>query len=211
MDLAFFDRTARGRLLVGGHDAKDLLHRLSTNDVLGLRPGAGRPACFCTNKGRLIDATVILDRGEDLLVLSGNPDRLSGHIQSYTISEDVTVRNYLAIELVVCGPGAAELLGVRLEPWHHTQARLGEVSGLVARIEPWMGEGYTVLAPDAVALRKSWAERGRFLQGADVEELRIRSGIPAVPREINEEHNPWEARLDDWVSLSKGCYVGQEV
>jgi folate-binding protein YgfZ len=32
-----------------------------------------------------------------------------------------------------------------------------------------------------------------------------------VPNEINEETNPWEVGLDDAISLTKGCYVGQEV
>ena len=41
--------------------------------------------------------------------------------------------------------------------------------------------------------------------------LRIEAGLPAGGRELNEEHNPWEARLSDAISLEKGCYVGQEV
>ena len=92
--------------------------------------------CFCTAKGRMIDWTVVLNRGSDLLLLSANPERLSGHIQQFTITEDVTVRNYMAIEIVVCGPGAAELLGVRLDPWAFTDTVLGEVKVQVVRVEP---------------------------------------------------------------------------
>lgn len=211
MEMAFFDRTSRGRLIVTGHDRKDLLHRLATHDVLGLRPGQSREVCFLTNKGRLIDWSVILDRGEDLLVLSGNPERLSGHIQEYTISEDVTVRNYMAIELLVCGDGAAAALGVNLEPWRHAKVKLGEVQVTVARVEPWLSDTFVILAPDAVALRRMLAEKGRMLQGAEIEELRVRAGIPAHPNEVNEEANPWELGLDGAVSMTKGCYVGQEV
>jgi len=211
MELAHFDRTARGRLIVGGHDRKDLLHRLATHDLLALSAGQGRAVCFCNAKGRLIDWTVALDRGDDLLLLTGNPERLSGHIQQYTITEDVTVRNYIAVELVVCGPGARGFLEVNLDPWCHTTRRLGEVEVLIARVEPLLGEAYVVLAPDAVALRRVLAERGRALSPEQVDELRIRAGIPAHPAEINEEHNPWEAALDASVSLHKGCYVGQEV
>jgi folate-binding protein YgfZ len=39
----------------------------------------------------------------------------------------------------------------------------------------------------------------------------VRQGIPAFPNEINERHNPWEAGLDAAISLTKGCYIGQEV
>jgi tRNA-modifying protein YgfZ len=211
MDLAFFDRTTRGRLIVTGRDRKDLLHRLATNALAPLTPGRGAATCFCTSKGRLIDWTVVLDRGEDMLLLSGNPERLAGHIQQFTITEDVTVRNYMAIEIVVCGPGAAGFLGVTLDPWQFSEANLGGVRVQIVRVEPLFGDAYAILAPDAVALRRLLQERGKQVDPAEVERLRVRSGIPAVPNEINEETNPWEVGLDDAISLTKGCYVGQEV
>ncbi|MHC4816935.1 MAG: CAF17-like 4Fe-4S cluster assembly/insertion protein YgfZ, partial [Planctomycetota bacterium] len=49
------------------------------------------------------------------------------------------------------------------------------------------------------------------LEPADVDRIRVRQGIPAFPNEINERHNPWEAGLADAISLTKGCYIGQEV
>ncbi len=211
MDLAFYDRTTRGRLIVTGRDRKDLLHRLATNTLASLRAGQGAVTCFCTAKGRLIDWTVVLDRGDDLLLLSGNPERLAGHILGYTITEDVTVRNYMAIEIVVCGRGASGFLGVNPAPWQFAEANLGGVKCQIVRIEPLLGEAYAILAPDAVALRRLLHERGKHLEPLEVEALRVRCGIPAVPNEINEEHNPWEAGLDEAVSLTKGCYIGQEV
>ena len=194
-----------------GRDAKDLLHRLATNSILNLERGKGVSTVFCTNKGRMIDWAVVLDRGDDLLLLSGNPERLSGHIQQYTITEDVTVRNYMAIELIVCGPGSGALLGVDLEPWSFTDVHLGEVQVQIVSVEPLNGEAFVILAPDAVALRRSLAEHARTLTPQEVEESRVLSGIPTAPNEINEDHNPWEAGLDRAVSLTKGCYVGQEV
>ncbi|MHC4953103.1 MAG: CAF17-like 4Fe-4S cluster assembly/insertion protein YgfZ [Planctomycetota bacterium] len=211
MQLGYYDRTARGRLIVTGRDRKDLLHRLATMSVIDLQPGQGMACCFCTNKGRMIDWTVVLDRGEDLLLLTANPERLAGHIQQYTITEDVTVRNYMAIEIVVCGPRAREILGVDLERWCFTEVALAGVKVQVARIEPLAGDAYSVLAPDAVALRALLAEAGDNLSGADVDRLRIRHRLPAHPNEINEEHNPWEAGLEGSISIQKGCYVGQEV
>lgn len=211
MDLAFFDRTTRGRLIVTGRDRKDLLHRLATNAIAPLSPGRGTATCFCTSKGRLIDWTVVLDRGEDLLLLSGNPERLAGHIVEFTITEDVTVRNYMAIEIAVCGPLAASFLGVKLDPWQFVDLSLGGVKVQVVRIEPLLGDAYAILAPDAVALRRMLQERGKQLDPAEVERLRVAWGIPAFPNEINEETNPWEVGLDEAISLAKGCYIGQEV
>lgn len=208
---AFYDRTSRGRLIVTGRDRKDLLHRLCTNDVASLQPGESRATCFCNRKGLLIDWSIVIDRGEDVLILTANPQRLSGHIQQYTITEDVTVRNYMALELVVCGPDAAEVLGVDLVQWQHETRPLGEVEVLIARIEPLWTDAYAVLAPDAVALRRRLAIDARPLDVAEIDALRIRSGIPAFPNEISESRNPWEAALEHSISMEKGCYVGQEV
>lgn len=211
MQLGFFDRTNRGRLIVTGRDRKDLLHRLATNSIEGLERGQGTSCCFCTAKGRMIDWCVVLDRGDDLLVLSANPERLSGHIQQYTITEDVTVRNYMAVEVAVCGSKARELLGVDLEPWCFTEVAIAGVKVQAVRIEPLAGDAYALLAPDAVALRRLLGEQGEHLLPPDVERLRIRAGIPAFPNEINENYNPWEAGLVDSIALHKGCYIGQEV
>jgi len=211
MDLAFYDRTMRGRLIVTGRDRKDLVHRLATNAIASLRAGQGTSTCFCSAKGRLIDWTAVLDRGEDLLLLSGNPERLAGHILQFTITEDVTVRNYMAIEIIVCGKAASAFLGVNLQPWQFAEANLGGVKVQIVRVEPLLGEAYAVLAPDAVALRRLLQERGKQLDPSEIEAMRVRSGIPAAPNEINEDANPWEAGLDESISLTKGCYVGQEV
>jgi folate-binding protein YgfZ len=211
MQLGFYDRTSRGRLIVTGRDRKDLLHRLATNSIEGLEPGGGTSCCFCTPKGRMIDWCVVIDRGEDLLVLTANPERLSGHIQQYTITEDVTVRNYMAVEIVMCGSRAKSVLDVDVEPWNFTEVAIAGVKVQAVRIEPLAGDAYSVLAPDAVALRRLLAEEGESLGAPDVERLRIRWGIPAFPNEINENHNPWEAGLTDAISLHKGCYIGQEV
>ena len=211
MQLGFFDRTKGGRLIVTGRDRKDLLHRLATSSIEGLQPGEGISTCFCTSKGRMIDWCVVLDRGDDLLVLSANPERLAGHIQQYTIAEDVTVRNYMAIEVVVCGMRAKDLLGVDLELSCFTEVAIAGVKVQAVRIPPLAGDAYSLLAPDAVALRRLLGEQGESLLPPDVERLRIRAGIPAFPNEINELHNPWEAGLADSISLTKGCYIGQEV
>jgi folate-binding protein YgfZ len=44
-----------------------------------------------------------------------------------------------------------------------------------------------------------------------LEPLRVAAGIPELGRELSEEYNPWEVGLDRAISLTKGCYLGQEV
>ena len=46
---------------------------------------------------------------------------------------------------------------------------------------------------------------------ATIEKNRIESGIPSVPEDCGINEFPQECGLDDWVSYTKGCYLGQEV
>ncbi len=44
----------------------------------------------------------------------------------------------------------------------------------------------------------------------ELENWKIRQGIPSFEREINGETNPYELGLADTIDLDKGCYLGQE-
>ena len=44
----------------------------------------------------------------------------------------------------------------------------------------------------------------------ELENWKIRQGIPSFDREINGETNPYELGLADMINLDKGCYLGQE-
>jgi folate-binding protein YgfZ len=40
---------------------------------------------------------------------------------------------------------------------------------------------------------------------------RVEQGILAAPNEINDDYNPNEAGLLEYIDFKKGCYIGQEV
>ncbi|MBM3270424.1 MAG: hypothetical protein FJZ01_22545 [Candidatus Sericytochromatia bacterium] len=87
-------------------------------------------------------------------------------------------------------------------------------SGLVVRTEGLCGGGVLVVVPHAAehALRERLRRLGATAVGDDVRDLlRIAEGIPEFGRDIGEDTNVWEARLDRSVSLDKGCYLGQEI
>jgi folate-binding protein YgfZ len=44
-----------------------------------------------------------------------------------------------------------------------------------------------------------------------LETLRVEAGTPRQGRELDEDVLPAEARLDDTIATTKGCYVGQEI
>ena len=56
----------------------------------------------------------------------------------------------------------------------------------------------------------AWLADRAPLPAREQQRWRIQQGVPAAPGEINDDTNPFEIGLADRVSLSKGCYVGQE-
>lgn len=71
-------------------------------------------------------------------------------------------------------------------------------------------------APAASELFHMAVSAARALHGGPAGEearniMRIEDGLPEGSAELTEDYNPWEARLDAAISLTKGCYLGQEV
>ena len=63
-----------GRMLLSGKDGIDLLHRLSTNDLLHLTPGVSARTVLTTEKGRIVDLLRVVPKAKDYLIL-GSFDR----------------------------------------------------------------------------------------------------------------------------------------
>lgn len=79
-------------------------------------------------------------------------------------------------------------------------------------------EGFNLFAPSrgfSLLYRKILQlgeERGLFpFDHEALETLRIEAGIPRFGMDMDENTIPIEARLDDAISYTKGCYLGQEV
>ena len=226
-DAVLADRPDLGRLEITGKDAPDLLHRLTTNDVRGLGPWEGTAAAFVTNKGRLVDLVTLhrLDGRMFCITGPGRSAEVAAYIDRYTFREDVRVRDLgathgtLGLFGIRAAERAAALFGPEAagRPLHHAVAiTLQGAEAILARTFPLGGGGYhlTVEAGTLPALRRAILEGAPGLRLAGpqcLEALRLEAGLPLAGRELTGEYNPWEARLNDAISLNKGCYVGQEV
>jgi folate-binding protein YgfZ len=221
------DRPDVAALHVTGKDAIDLLHRLSTNDIQRIPEGGGLPTVFTTAKGRILALVTVHRAGEGLHLLldAARAAAVRDWIDRYTFREEVRVEDRSASHatLLVAGPRSAGIVAGAF-PAASEIARHGAAAvevegspGLLVRTFPLAGDAWLLSLPAAAApsgrARLLAAGGGRLVPASPdtVEALRIEAGLPAAGRELTEDHNPWEARLDDAISLSKGCYVGQEV
>jgi folate-binding protein YgfZ len=208
---------------VTGEDRRDFLHRLAANDVRKLRPGDGIPTLFLERTGRVIARVIVADRGDDFLLV-GDPGRarpVIDWIEKYTIADDVAVEDvgdHTGL-VTVLGAGAPRVLadGLRvpadeLGPWEHRTVDLGGGSVLVLRAEDVGGRSFHVVAPaTAMATLHERLAALPLTEESVYDALRVEAGVPAFGTEYDERTIPLETRLTDAISLTKGCFLGQEV
>lgn len=193
-----------------GQDCLDFLQRISTNDVLSV--GQDRPVrTILTNeKGRLVDLVTVVKRGDGGVLLLGESEKsslLQSWIEKYVIMEDIRCKDVTGsfVQLLVYGfegsprgplfDSVTERFLIVDEMWRDCR-----MSRLL--MDPSMKETAESELSRSGTQPSAW-ER--------YDEFRINHGIPASPSELSVSYNPLEAGLEDLISWTKGCYIGQEV
>jgi tRNA-modifying protein YgfZ len=221
------DRSELARLMATGPDILDLLHRLSTGDVKGLRPGEGRPTVLTSAKGRIVERLFVHHLGPDGVLLVAGPGaaaRVLAHLKKFTFAEDTGLSDVTGTTAAyaVVGPlwaEAARAAGLPdLAPFGAAACAVGGAPAHVVRTNGFDANGMLVVCGRDAALRAESALvaaagsiGGAAVDAPTLEAWRVLERLPAPGHELTEDHNPLEAGLRDAVSFTKGCYVGQEV
>lgn len=218
----------RGRIAVAGRDRASYLQGLLTNDIQALTPGTGCYSAWLTPQGRMLTDLHVLESG-DMILLDVPADLVEGTLQrldQFLFSEDVQLADLSASvrSLWVHGPAAAGLLeGLLLDiaglaswtDYQHTRGKFGDAPASVVRIDQLGVPGYCVLvAPEyQPVLAEALQAAGVVVASPEVvEAARIEAGYPLFGVDMDTETIPLEAGIEGRaISLSKGCYVGQEV
>src|SRR6478672_9666103 len=87
---ALYDETDAGRIFIRGRDRADLLQRLSTNDMLRLRPGQGARTVLTTPIGRIIDLLTVHALADALLIVTspGQGGPIWAHLKKNIFFQD---------------------------------------------------------------------------------------------------------------------------
>jgi tRNA-modifying protein YgfZ len=187
-----------------GADARRFLHGQSSQAIELAPPGACLATCLISPTARMRAlALVRIDAsGADLLVLAGDGTMVHASLDRVLFPADrvqlgapepVTLVRWLG----EAGSSAAEAASAEpnlLRPGVSLGAGCGQPAWLQRRDAPL----------------PTWLEALPELTAEQVEQQRLRQGFPAAPGELNDDTNPFELGLANWVSLNKGCYVGQE-
>jgi len=177
-------------LRLEGRDTLDLLHRISTRQLLDLAPGQCRAAPFCDFRGRLLHRAVVAAPGDGALWLLRDDAPgadLAAFVDGHVFREDVRIEDLGARWSACAATGGGAL----------AEGELESREGVPMRLQ---------LAPDwALALVPAGAPCA-----AGDERARIRAGRPRHGHEIHPDFTPFEVGLAHEVHLGKGCYPGQE-
>jgi folate-binding protein YgfZ len=171
----------RAFIRVAGPDAEDYLQRMLSNDVGALEPGESCEALLLTPKARVIAPLRVLRRGADDFLLLTEPGL-------GPVVRDHLLRTRFAAK-------------AEIEPEEHTSMLVfgGEADGIP-------NEDYGEPAVEVLD-----AAFEPTVDAAALELMRIEAGTPAWGKEIDDRVLPAEAGLvERAVSLTKGCYPGQE-
>jgi folate-binding protein YgfZ len=228
--LGLIDRRDRGRILVSGLDRGSYLQGLLTNDVAALTAGQGCYAAYLTAQGRMIADLHVYELG-DVMLLTVPPaakDTVLAKLDQFVFSEDVQLGDVTdtLTSIGLVGPDAARALASIVGAFDaKTMAALPPNGNVRAT---FTGEPIIVLSMDDAGVpgfevvvgtsqREAFGRACREAGAQDVlpetaEALRIEAGIPLFHHDMDEETIPLEAGIESRaISLTKGCYVGQEV
>jgi folate-binding protein YgfZ len=227
---AFFDRADRGFVVVSGKDRASYLHGLLTNDVVALKAGEGCYAAYLTPQGRMIADLWVYELGDVILLVMSRDvkDTVLTKLDQFIFTEDVQLGDVSGTFtcVAIVGPGAAKattqtLTGVPLEALAslgehgNVRAEFAGRAAIAARVTDTGEPGYDLFveAGQGDSLKAALRAQGASeLGAASVETLRIEAGVPKFHRDMDEETIPLEAGIEPRaISLTKGCYVGQEV
>ena len=199
------DLSAADRLELTGKDRQRFLNAYTTCDIKALAPGSGAYGFFTSPQGRILSDVTVLAL-EDRLWLElppGQAGPISDHLRKYILADRVQIRPLEdAVPLAIAGPGAEAVLGAPRRRRGHGAAA-GEDGR--ARLTLWVA-----LTPDVLAerLAADWRAPGR---AEALEILRVEAGIPRFGQDFGPDNFPQETGIEEAVSFTKGCYLGQEV
>ena len=210
-----------------GADRVRFLHSMISNDVEGLEDYQGRYGTFLTARGKMV-ADFYYYRLPQMVLMDVDlslAERTRAALETYVIMDEVEISpNDRFSHFSLQGPCTGDLVRALLQdqipaqPLHVLEMHSdGDATLLVHKADIGV-DGCEILVPrkTAPSLNRALSEwNGSFpVRRLDPEVwnlLRIEAAIPRFGVDMDGSNYPMEARLDSAISLTKGCYLGQEV
>ena len=217
--------SSRGRILVSGAEVVMFLNGLITNDMKTLAVDSWMPAVFPNVQGRLLASVRVIHRGDGFLIdtESATHETVLKLLGRFTLAGDFRVMDLTdeTVTLSIQGKQAGEIISATLgeaaakverQRLVRTNFADGQVTAIRATHTAEDGFDLFIDAKAAGDLRDSLTSAGaQVISSETCETLRIEAGIARYSVDMDETNVVTETNLDDAVSFTKGCYIGQEI
>lgn len=211
-----------GVLRLAGADRVDFLQRMTTNNILALKPGGSCVTVLTSPTAKIVQVFTVLARPAELLLLPapGETAALERHLRSQIFFMDqveVAAVGADRLRLRLMGPGADGVLApLGLDFAGAEDGACREAEGVLAvRQIAYDVPGYELVVEKERETRVMAALEAAGVvtlpDGAAYTALRVELGRPAPGCELVGEYNPLEAGLAWACAENKGCYTGQEI
>ena len=219
----------RRQIAVAGPDRASFLQGLLTNDIESLAAGQGCYAAWLTPQGRMLCDLHVIESGDMILldVPAAEVGPVAERLEQFHFSENVQITSLAeSLRTVwVHGPQAGQIVavaapreGTPYDEWASYENTRTEIDGMpvvVARIDQLNVPGYVIYTDvqHETAVTKAITRTGALHASPEtLEAVRIEAGYPIFGVDMTHDTIPLEAGIEDRaISLTKGCYVGQEV
>ena len=226
--VGLFDVSHMGQIHVSGPDAVATVEKLVTCRVASLRPGRVRYGCLCNQEGGVVDDVTVYRIAENEIFLCVNAANIEKDyrwiLRHAPDTAEVRNRSDETALLALQGPASTPLLATLVEEdlsdlrrFRFRKARIARSEAMISRTGYTGSDGYELYLPSAAALEvwKALCEAGEPFGIAPAglgarDTLRLEAALPLYGHELDETTSPLEARLDRFVKLETGGFIGAE-
>lgn len=205
-----------GIINASGTDLTDFINRMSTNDFRRFSEGEYRYTVLTSDKGRIIDLVNFINFGEEkfLICTYGFEERIIAHLDKYIIMDDVKLEKaqgeYSRITIFTdeYESISSDLFNIKCEK--DKAYKINEMDILFFN-DGKINSLNIICEEKHVSVYRNLMKDATVLSFDDYELKRIINLIPEGENELNDQINPMECGLENYISFKKGCYIGQEV
>ncbi len=220
------DLCSLGKLRIAGRDRVRYLHNMVSNDIRNLKPGTGCYATLLTHQGRMESDLFVYAFDDDLRIeiSPAGRERAIATLCKYVVADDVHIEDQtgevsiLSLQGPLSGAVMERTAGIQLSDLGLLQHRTVErpaAQWVIVRRDRTGCDGYDLWLPgtDAAAVWQLWIEMEgiQAVGHRALNWLRTEAGIPWFGADMHERDLPMEFGLSSAISLTKGCYRGQEI
>jgi aminomethyltransferase len=233
--VGIFDVSHMGRAITQGANAETFLNFVTTNDVSALKPGQAHYTLLCNEKGGIKDDIIVLRVDPERFVIifnAGNRKKDMDwlRIQAARSSAELADVSDETALISLQGPKAQATLGKlsKMEPskvprFGCVEAEINRISCLVSRTGYTGEDGFEILVWECPISNPGKAEHvwNSLIAGGQEfgiepcglgsrDALRLEAGMCLYGNDIDEDINPYEARLGFTVKLTKPDFIGRQ-